>query len=183
MGSLFFFESKITGFRHYFDMDSPYPIAMTTDKVFILLLVILLPITGCLDMTDNAEAEGSDEETTVINNYYNNTTEVSMLPAVYSLHIEQGTPATFDFDGNETWKVESITVLFDAGAQGNDGSTGSYGTFDMNCSGSLLVDNGRLQTGYYLPVLGGESCSVEFSATPFMDYILTFSKANLESIR
>jgi len=156
---------------------------MTTDKVFILLLVILLPITGCLDMTDNAEAEGSDEETTVINNYYNNTTEVSMLPAVYSLHIEQGTPATFDFDGNETWKVESITVLFDAGAQGNDGSTGSYGTFDMNCSGSLLVDNGRLQTGYYLPVLGGESCSVEFSATPFMDYILTFSKANLESIR
>ena len=36
---------------------------MTTDKVFILLLVILLPITGCLDMTDNAEAEGAGNDT------------------------------------------------------------------------------------------------------------------------
>ena len=34
---------------------------MTTDKVFILLLVIMLPLTGCLDIADTAEAEESDE--------------------------------------------------------------------------------------------------------------------------
>ncbi|MDB2398023.1 hypothetical protein N9V82_02235 [Candidatus Poseidoniales archaeon] len=49
---------------------------MTTDKVFILLLVIMLPLTGCLDVTDTAEAEESEEETTIVNNYYNNTTTI-----------------------------------------------------------------------------------------------------------
>ena len=37
---------------------------MTTDKLFVLLLVILLPLTGCLDIADNAEAEESDDENT-----------------------------------------------------------------------------------------------------------------------
>ena len=178
MGSLFFFESKITGFRQYIHTEPTIRLAMTTDKVFILLLVILLPITGCIDMTDNAEAQEEPEPTTV-----DNSTEVSTLPTVYSLYLEAGTESTFDFDGNETLKVESITILLDAGAQGSDGSTGSYGTFDMNCSGSLIVDNGRLMTGYYLPVLGEKNCSIDFTAPQFTGYILTFSKANLEVIR
>ena len=50
---------------------------MATEKVFILLLVILLPLTGCLDMTDNAEAEESDDENTI-----------TTMPMVHSLHIE-----------------------------------------------------------------------------------------------
>jgi len=164
-------------FRQYVDTEQTIRLSMTTDKVFILLLVILLPITGCIDTTDNAEAQEEPDSTTV-----DISTEVSTLPTVYSLYLEKGTVATFDFDGNETWRLESISVLYDVGAQGNDGNVGSYGYFDMNCSGSLLVDNGRLMTGYYLPVLGGESCSIEFTAVQ-MGYILTFSKANLESIR
>lgn len=162
---------------------------MKPDKVFILLLVILLPITGCLDMTDNAEAEGSDEETTIVNNYYNNTTEVyhnnttevSMLPAVYSLHIERGTVATFDFDGNETWKLESLSIIYQEGESGNNGYALSFNGYSVNCSGTLLFDSGRLYVGQYLPVLAGESCSVELPSY-FAEYVLTFSKANLASL-
>ena len=56
---------------------------MKPDKVFILMLVILLPLTGCIDVSENADAQdasGSEEtETTVINNYYNNTTTVQSV--------------------------------------------------------------------------------------------------------
>ena len=53
---------------------------MKPDKVFVLMLVILLPLTGCIDVSDNAGAEDStdsgDDGVTVVNNYYNNTTTV-----------------------------------------------------------------------------------------------------------
>lgn len=53
---------------------------MKTDRVFVLLLVILLPMTGCIDVADNAGAEDSTESSndgmTVVNHYYNNTTTI-----------------------------------------------------------------------------------------------------------
>jgi hypothetical protein len=53
---------------------------MKTDRVFVLLLVILLPMTGCIDVSDNAGAEDSTESSndgmTVVNHYYNNTTTI-----------------------------------------------------------------------------------------------------------
>ena len=174
MGSLFFFESKITGFRHYFDMDSPYPIAMTTDKVFILLLVILLPITGCIDMTDNAEAQEEPDSTTV-----DNSTEVSTLPTVYSLYLEKGTVATFDFDGTETLKLETIHRN---ASNSVDGSYEYSDSFVMTCDGSILIDNGRFSEDEYLPILGGQNCSIEITSVSW-DTFYIFSKSNLESIR
>jgi len=49
---------------------------MKTDRVFVLLLVVLLPLSGCFDgsVGDADATEDSSENTTVINNYYNNTT-------------------------------------------------------------------------------------------------------------
>ena len=79
---------------------------MTTDKVFILLLVIMLPLTGCLDIADTAEAEDSDEETTIVNNYDNNTTTTTM-PMVRSLHIEANTECHDSRStGDTTMKLE-----------------------------------------------------------------------------
>jgi hypothetical protein len=48
---------------------------MRTDHVFVLLLVILLPMSGCFGGSVG-DAEGADDtsSTTVVNNYYNNTT-------------------------------------------------------------------------------------------------------------
>ena len=64
---------------------------MKPDKVFILMLVILLPLTGCIDVSDNADAQDSsdseDAETTVINNYYNNTTTVVQAVEPEMVHM------------------------------------------------------------------------------------------------
>ena len=53
---------------------------MRNDQIFVLMLVILLPMSGCFDGAVG-DAEGNDAEdnvetpeTIVINNYYNNTT-------------------------------------------------------------------------------------------------------------
>jgi hypothetical protein len=56
---------------------------MRNDQIFVLLLVVLLPMSGCFDGGSVGEAEGaqdSDEAsggTTVVNHYYNNTTTSS----------------------------------------------------------------------------------------------------------
>ena len=49
---------------------------MKTDRIFVLLLVVMLPMSGCFDDAVG-DGEGTDDSTsgnTVINNYYNNTT-------------------------------------------------------------------------------------------------------------
>ena len=79
---------------------------MTTDKLFILLLVILLPLTGCLDIADTAEAEESEEE---------NTT--TTMPKVHSLHLEQGENATLHFDGTKTMKLETLWTGYSQGGE------------------------------------------------------------------
>jgi len=72
---------------------------MKTDRVFVLLLVVLLPLSGCFGgSVGDADATGdSSESTTVINNYYNNTTAVNM---------DSATPdyisVTLDTDRNNT---------------------------------------------------------------------------------
>jgi hypothetical protein len=168
----------ITGFLQYFDMDSPYPIAMTTDKVFILLLVIMLPLTGCLDMTDNAEAEDSDEENTIINNYYNNTTTVVQHASsdVKSFYIPPGGNLTLSFDGTFTYKLESLMKN-----QTGDGAplwtevvflTG----ISMECNGTMILQGLYITTGEsFLPVLPNQICIVE------IDYsgIMVFSQHTL----
>ena len=53
---------------------------MTTDRIFVLMLVIMIPMTGCFGAVDNADAqEGTPENTSdtiVHNHYYNNTTTI-----------------------------------------------------------------------------------------------------------
>ena len=78
---------------------------MKPDKVFILMLVILLPLTGCIDVSDNADAQDSSDseeaETTVINNYYNNTTTVVQAVEPEMVHMYVYT---------ENQSVGSITI-------------------------------------------------------------------------
>ncbi|MBT7244708.1 MAG: hypothetical protein HN874_04590, partial [Euryarchaeota archaeon] len=48
---------------------------MRNDQIFVLLLVVLLPMSGCMESAVG-EVEGTEEtssETTIVNNYYNNT--------------------------------------------------------------------------------------------------------------
>jgi hypothetical protein len=161
-------------------MSSLYPIAMTTDKVFILLLVIMLPLTGCLDMTDNAEAEESDEETTVVNNYYNNTTEVSTLPTLYTLHLEVGENATLDFDGTKTMKVETLWSGFSQSNGQMRANIYSFNHIEMSCDNNVTL-TGNIYEGNHLPVLAGQNCSIVLTAKTYPT-ILVMSEANLVSL-
>ena len=153
---------------------------MTTDKLFILLLVILLPLTGCLDIADTAEAEDSEEETTIVNNYYNNTTTTTM-PMVHSLHIEEGANATLDFDGTTTMKLETIHQMMPNGNSpylANPGYQLWY--YSMTCDNATIVERGTMSQQTFLPVLAGQSCSIFIE--PSVEVILVFSEASLSAL-
>jgi hypothetical protein len=83
---------------------------MKTDKVFILMLVILLPLTGCIDVSDNADAQEETPTQQSMNNHHpvifgnayfgdywhgsNSSTSTDVLVGL-TLHA-------LDFDGNVT---------------------------------------------------------------------------------
>ena len=53
---------------------------MRKDQIFVLLLIVILPLSGCVDGTiGDADAQDATEEnsTTVVNNYYYNNTTIS----------------------------------------------------------------------------------------------------------
>lgn len=84
---------------------------MTTDKLFILLIVILLPLTGCLDITDNAESQDPTTEQAVANNppviYYNYAGFSDYYDYDTSTLVENVIVITagmaVDFDGDVVW--------------------------------------------------------------------------------
>ena len=69
---------------------------MRNDQIFVLLLVVLLPMSGCFDGGGVGEAEGaqdSDETsgTTVVNHYYNNTTTTTIVESNPEYYVTSGT--------------------------------------------------------------------------------------------
>ena len=68
---------------------------MTTDRLFVIMLVFLIPMTGCFGAVDNADAEQNDSDTIVNNYYYNNTTTTIMEETEYFTNggmIDSNTP-------------------------------------------------------------------------------------------
>ena len=141
---------------------------MTTDKVFILLLVILLPLTGCLDMTDNADASDPVDTPTM----------AETTPEIFSLHIAANANYTVNFDGNTTLKIETIYLW---SANGYWEPTQNYYVFDFNMTcGNINISPVVLFQGSYLPVLGGQECSITFN--PTKEVFMFFSEATLGSL-
>lgn len=85
---------------------------MTTDKLFILLLVILLPLTGCLDIADTAE---SQEGEIIENNLY---------PVIYSEEFTR-------YNGGDGISIQAMAVDF-------DGTIESYGV-DVDQDGVIDI--------------------------------------------
>jgi len=133
---------------------------MTTDKLFVLLLVILLPLTGCLDIADTAEAEESIDE------------EQTEEPNLYTIFIAQGDNTTLTFDGSETIFIESI-YRGQTGSNAPQGITNAF-YFSMICNGTSMIEDGYIMDDEYIPVLPDQNCSVTFDVVN--DYFITYSR-------
>ena len=145
---------------------------MTTDKLFILLLVILLPLTGCLDIADNAEAEESEEETTT-----------TTMPMIHSLLIPANSEHTVTLTGDSTLKLEqawtgSTDPECDSNCPVNWQVTG-YITMEMVCD-SFSLDS-SLPRDYFIPAIGDETCVVVFTSGIY-DVLAHFSEASLSAL-
>ncbi len=125
---------------------------MTTDKLFILLLVILLPLTGCLDVADTAEAEDSDEETTIVNNYYNNTTTIvqSVEPQMVHMYVytENNSVGTITINENQTIEWLSTSSLMDTGNNGQFSAVGTVQITGVSCIDSNTQYYGNTGPGF-----------------------------------
>jgi len=100
---------------------------MRNDQIFVLLLVVLLPMSGCFDGGGVGEAEGaqdSDETsgTTVVNHYYNNTTTSSNAQE----RIWYSTGDTFESTWNDGLGVASNSERCMEYGPHYDSSTGEY---------------------------------------------------------
>ena len=73
---------------------------MRKDQIFVLLLIVILPLSGCVDGTiGDADAQDATEEnsTTVVNNYYynnttimNSTSQIEYKYLVFDTELENG---------------------------------------------------------------------------------------------
>ena len=165
---------------------------MKPDKVFILMLVILLPLTGCIDVSDNADAQDAsdseEKETTVINNYYNNTTTVQSVQKMEAMshYLPQNQTLNLSFDGTYTYKLETLhyeqwgyadgsVFLADPDAERTwTTTTGKSGT-NMTCTSGFQMDGFRLNVGDFLPVLPNDACEI---SVPNGDYRYVFVFSN-----
>ena len=86
---------------------------MRNDQIFVLLLVVLLPLSGCFDGGGVGEAEGADDSTsTVVQHFYNNTTTIQSTPSYKYV--------TFDEEiSNGNWNSTIVPMKNNFGGEEN----------------------------------------------------------------
>lgn len=109
---------------------------MTTDKLFILLLVILLPLTGCLDIADTAESQEQLNE--------ESQSELNHHPVIY---LNQARFWDY-YDYSTNTLVENVIVVSAGMAIDFDGNITDFGIdtnqdgvidFPLDHSGNTLI--------------------------------------------
>ena len=107
---------------------------MRKDQIFVLLLVILLPLSGCFDgAVGDADAE-EDTGMTVINNYYNNTTTIMPNLDTHVLYIPYGTTANISTSNGEIIEVLDVWTSDEYNSE-DVRDYNNYGLYaDFNCS-------------------------------------------------
>ena len=143
---------------------------MRNDQIFVLLLVILLPLSGCFDgAVGDADAE-EDTGMTVINNYYNNTTTIMPNVDTHVLYIPQGTTANISTSNGELIEVLDVWTSDEYNSE-DVRDYNNYGLYaDFNCSthpdvrrasGIGIVSTYSEMSSDWLPS-DGTSCTYEF---------------------
>ena len=156
---------------------------MRNDQIFVLLLVVLLPLTGCFDGGGIGDAEAQD---TSSGDDSSSADTVVTMPAVMTISINEGQTQTITLNGT-TLLLETVHK--------QDGSgywrTNQYSVeMSMTCDNGFSMDRFWLGGGNneYLPNLPNVECDIEMntqpanSETPQTATILTFSEAILSGI-
>ena len=153
---------------------------MKTDKIFVLLLVVLLPMTGCFDDAVG-DAEGTDEP---VNNDNVSTTNLVTTPSVMTVHIAEGQTETIILNGttlmlNDMWYVDE----YDSWRNGYPGSL----SFSMNCANGFSMSSSIYYSTVtfddpYLPNLPGIECEITLNSASSTERILIFTEANLSEL-
>lgn len=124
---------------------------MRTDQAFVLLLILLLPLTGCIDTIGEVDAQDS------------NTGE-SNNPDLVLVYLEEGQSQTL-YVNDTLIKVHSSSFTEYANvpeATYIRTSEGVMMTVDVNCSGLFSM---RVQAsfGHFLPTIPGTMCEITFT--------------------
>ena len=124
------------------------------------MLVILLPMSGCFDDAVG-DAEGADKST-VINNYYNNTTVEYNFPPVIWGSIYFGS----HYCATNSTSIENVIVTRAVSAVDYDGNVTEFG-LDTDQDGTIDFPLTNMCDGAeYQVILGTNNSSNWFDPTP-----------------
>ena len=154
---------------------------MRNDQIFVLMLIILIPMTGCFD-NSVGDAEGADGEsgTTIENNYYNNTTN----SVVMSVHIGEGQTHTISLNGT-TLKLLNVYSNNNGYWQNSGGSLGIFMDCENGFSMTTYLPYSVNYNSQYLPALPDMECEFTLNYQPSnsetlaTEKILVFSESEL----
>ena len=118
---------------------------MRKDQIFVLLLIVLLPLSGCMDgAIGDADAQDStEEEAAVVNYYYNNTTNhVQNEPTLYHLSTNSTSNTAFTITVSENEALEivraSLVLVWDDNRSNNNpGIDNNVQVLDISCYDGL----------------------------------------------
>ena len=123
---------------------------MRKDQIFVLLLVVLLPLTGCFDGggigdADAQETDETDQSTAIETDYY-------------TIHLE----ANEDYVHSVNNSMLKIETVFQYSSGNNFLRNTNGGSIDIACtlSGSFSV---YAEAGDIIPTIPNETCDITFN--------------------
>ena len=144
---------------------------MATDRLFVLLLVILLPLTGCLDTADTAEAQDSEEETTIVNNYYNTTTIQTVEPQMVHFYAYLEDHYYYDNVTNITINENQTIEWLDSQVIQNDVITSYAYVSNISCIDSDADDLGSTSQGFAIKGEGECIYTLQLSEAAYTSHV------------
>ena len=118
---------------------------MRTDQAFVLLLILLLPLTGCIDTIGEVDAQDSSEPSEVAETY---THEV--------VFVDNGSTVTITV--NDTILQILDRSVFHEGRM----VSGVFAQLEVDC-GSEFSETVKVESEDFVPTLPGQECNVTFS--------------------
>ena len=141
---------------------------MRNDQIFVLLLVVLLPMSGCFDSGAVGDAEATDDE----------TVNVEHVEPLYSISIDDGDRHTIILNGTSL-KIDS--AFYRAENDWRAMGTMFKVSYSITCEDGFVIEKLYASSGDTLPVMGGVECSVDIVAND--DIVMIFREVQIEALR